>query len=489
MKEVLILANEFQVLTVETSDGGPVIRRKNISDITPKSASGVALSVSGLVAEFSDGADNLPLTALSVGIEAIQSGSGDPSPENIRTISGWTGAKIRRTGKNLWGGDAVLADVKDAIPSATADAAARTVRFRGNAAVNHATICGDLKRYAVRFKPDTQYTFFITGQTDGSVGTNLRIKYTDGTNYDFNFTAAGEKESLRIVSLAGKSVLALNKVYRNTQFTTLCADECGIFEGVVTAEEFEPYRGEEVAVDWESAAGEVYGGTLNVLTGELSVTHKKITVTNVSPNKPMGSVYAPITIGAFGTIAPTASGNLCNMLVGYSGVASTLPEGRYMLLNSSGYNQAQANIRLPGVEVTTPAYNAKLAELAEAGTPLEIVYALAEPEIYQLTPAQMTTLLGENRIFADSGDAEVTYTADTKTYIDNGDAADRAMVAAASGGTASRTYAVGEFLSVGSVLYRVTAAIASGETIQPGVNVTATTVGEQLTALYNLIDS
>ena len=52
--------------------------------------------------------------------------------------------------------------------------------------------------------------------------------------------------------------------------------------------------------------------------------------------------------------------------------------------------------------------------------------------------------------------------------------------------TATRAYSVGELLIVGDALYRVVAAIASGATLTPGTNVTATTVAEQLLLLANL---
>lgn len=42
----------------------------------------------GAVTSFSDGTD-LPLKSLLVNIEPVQSGSGDPSPTNVRPISGW----------------------------------------------------------------------------------------------------------------------------------------------------------------------------------------------------------------------------------------------------------------------------------------------------------------------------------------------------------------------------------------------------------------
>lgn len=50
---------------------------------------------------------------------------------------------------------------------------------------------------------------------------------------------------------------------------------------------------------------------------------------------------------------------------------------------------------------------------------------------------------------------------------------------------ASKPYAVGELLILNNVLYKVTSAIASGGTITPGTNVTATTLAAQILALAN----
>ncbi len=49
--------------------------------------------------------------------------------------------------------------------------------------------------------------------------------------------------------------------------------------------------------------------------------------------------------------------------------------------------------------------------------------------------------------------------------------------------TATRNYSVGDLVIIGDVLYRVTAAIASGETITAGTNVTADTVSAELAEL------
>ena len=64
----------------------PDTRRKKLLTLWPKSAS-------GSLAEFT-ARKALPLTSLTVDIDPVQAGSGDPSPDNVRPITGWTGANI-----------------------------------------------------------------------------------------------------------------------------------------------------------------------------------------------------------------------------------------------------------------------------------------------------------------------------------------------------------------------------------------------------------
>ena len=49
--------------------------------------------------------------------------------------------------------------------------------------------------------------------------------------------------------------------------------------------------------------------------------------------------------------------------------------------------------------------------------PIQLCYELATPLTIQLTPNQVNSLVGVNNIWADSGDTEVEYRADTKLYI------------------------------------------------------------------------
>lgn len=55
-------------------------------------------TASGSVANFPDGAENVPVESLVVNIEPVQAGTGDPSPSNPRPISGWTACTISHSG-------------------------------------------------------------------------------------------------------------------------------------------------------------------------------------------------------------------------------------------------------------------------------------------------------------------------------------------------------------------------------------------------------
>lgn len=158
------------------------------------------------------------------------------------------------------------------------------------------------------------------------------------------------------------------------------------------------------AVDWSTEAGTVYGGTLDVVSGLLTVDRVKKVITSVTDAT---SVYARVRLGAFG-YAKDDGRNVCNMLKEWTGTASSISVGEFKVLNSGGYNIAQAVFKLPGVS-TTAEYNQALQDLNTSGTPLEIVFELSDPISYQLTP-QEVALLTQNNVWSDSGDVTLTYT-------------------------------------------------------------------------------
>ena len=71
-------------------------------------------SASGGIVSFSDGAD-LPLKSLVVDIDPVQSGTGDPSPSNVRPISGWNGVKVARSGESALKPSTAFAETKNGL--------------------------------------------------------------------------------------------------------------------------------------------------------------------------------------------------------------------------------------------------------------------------------------------------------------------------------------------------------------------------------------
>ena len=112
-----------------------------------------------------------------------------------------------------------------------------------------------------------------------------------------------------------------------------------------------------------------------------------------------------------------------------------------------------------------------------SNNPAQITYPLNTPQTYQLTPTEVTALLGQNNVWADCGDVTVEYPADTKLFIQKvNKPTDDDM-------TADTQIASGKYFIIGNTLYLSTTVIPAGDTIIPGTNCTKTDLAEALNAL------
>jgi hypothetical protein len=126
-----------------------------------------------------------------------------------------------------------------------------------------------------KFKPNTQYTllFYVAGGSTGNT-TNLRVFYTDGTTNAGNInyepqTDHSVKRKGMYVTTAGKSVDRIQFInMAGNQY--LLYEESGIYEGIITEEKTESYKGEALTSELPET---VYGGTLDWNTGVLTITH------------------------------------------------------------------------------------------------------------------------------------------------------------------------------------------------------------------------
>ena len=194
-------------------------------------------TASGAIASFVDGADDIPLKSLIVNIDPVQdTSSGDPSPTNICPISGWTGANVWADGKNLL--DPTL--LKD--------------QAGWNA----------IKIYA---PVGTRLTMSTNSPNASSA---------DGLPCYFKRPGEGNGSGTIVNRSHPTTKIVPNEGYveihqRNHSGTVSFADFQWQIEIGVTATDYEPYNGTTIPINWQTEAGTVYGGRLDVLSGKLTV--------------------------------------------------------------------------------------------------------------------------------------------------------------------------------------------------------------------------
>lgn len=174
---------------------------------------------------------------------------------------------------------------------------------------------------------------------------------------------------------------------------------------------------------------------------------------------------------------------------GYANSTTTLPTTVYggtldltngRLVVDRGYIASYNGETLPGAWISDrDVYTGSNSPTTGA----QVVYELATPTITTITPSSLSLLKGLNVVSTNGESVEVTFN-DPVSHDDLDGKLDKTDVATVEGDTASKAYAVNEFMLRSDGFYRVTAPIASGASITSS-NTTKTTIGAVLTALLN----
>ena len=145
----------------------------------------------------------------------------------------------------------------------------------------------------------------------------------------------------------------------------------------------------------------VYGGTLDVLTGVLTIEYVKKTISQFD------GVFGAVTNGycVYSTFSDTTHDiSLINSAFMLSSVFTYSGDGRQVApLWSYGGNSGGLTTQqfiLPSTITSLPEANAWLSGL---DSPLECIFLLATPQTIQLTGQQIATFLGTNHVWCDSG--------------------------------------------------------------------------------------
>ena len=360
-------------------------------------------TASGDIATFADGADGMPIKHLVANIEPVQSGTGDPSPENIRPITGWTGLTGARTGKNLLDTSAVT--------SKTANGITMTVNKDSNGSTTSIVLNGtatasfSLSLGSAVLAPGT----YVFKTLEGGVGTlgTLYVNYSGIINAgSSNVTATLTETKTTNVSISIANGTVVNNVVYYPMIRRAGED--------ATYEPYQPIQ--PISVSWATEAGTVYRGTIDMITGELTVDYALVTINGTNYPTGIAATSAATATALVQVLVPDIA--LVNEYDSGKVISDYLPSTTdYTIYRNASpavaihYDTSAPNrrlwFRLPNI--TTEAD----AKTYLANNPLTVVYALATPQTYHLDPVTVNTLLGNNTVYVDCGSVTVDYPVDT----------------------------------------------------------------------------
>ena len=331
--------------------------------------------------------EGYPLSAV-VSLEPKQAGTGDPSPENVRPISGRNSLQVTRCGKNL---------------------------FSKNTFIQHQTARGKLCwGYVTPILPSGQYSWMAEYKTEDHNAEYIYLDciYTDGTiagplyiatqSGNLTNTEAFNVEKpgmLFIYSAAGTH--ATEESSKKNIEKVLIQIQLGEI-----ADSYEPYQGETSTLTLPET---IYGGTVDAVTGEGSKEWGFVEFDGTeswflypNPNDTVKTFYSTIGIESY----TDYKNALCDRAKFFY---KSWSRKEAWCISSSAVTNA-IYITIPtDIANNVEEWKAYLTAQASAGTPVQVAYKLATPEPFQATGNQaLPAVAGLNTVYTDGDSLDVS---------------------------------------------------------------------------------
>ena len=350
--------------------------------------------------------------AVTSGIGVAQAGSGEPSPDNIRPITGHTGARLTRCGKNLLANSAA---------SATKGGMTYTCNADGSITCTGTSTATQTFAISTDVLPAGSYILSgcpAGGALSGTGTYRLQIDAAmpDGTTVYAGDIGAGAAFTLgdKPVSMTMFIVITREGTHNNLVFRPM------VRRASDPSPEYEPYRGEAYEAEWEAAIG---GGRFDWATGELTTEWEYLALDGTeswdiyTETDDASRRYHFIVVGTKDTYVNGENGGvICSHWLQKLILASTDNIGVH--LHNSAYNEDRLLFR-PDMAVydTADKWKEYLREQAAAGTPVTVVLQRTTPTITQLEAREIVALDGENCLYSTTGSTTVKGRADPGTII------------------------------------------------------------------------
>ena len=348
-------------------------------------------TASGNIASFSDGADDMPIKKLVGTIEPVQTGSGDPSPTNVRPITGHTGMTVTQVGENLWnyipdgtstkleytnlGDGGLKVEVKDAT-------AARFSPLNGTRLKDYNLQVGETYTVWQGVTSPEKLKLFMSNGAGGGW-------HALDPAWTFTYSASMANYNLCVMAVSSYTVGDTQVFYPQ------------LVKGSSIMAPWMHYTSTTIPISWETEAGTVYGGTLDATSGKLTVNQRYIEQPTYTIVDYSGRRAARIAWNINDYPTPTES-TLCT-IAGYSNPAA---DYSWLRVNASAVMVSFS------ASATDEEINAAMQDCA-------FCLPMVEPVSYDIhINPDVTAFLGTNNIWTDTGSVSVEYPADTKLYID-----------------------------------------------------------------------
>ena len=325
-------------------------------------------------------------------IQFEQTGSGDPSPTNIRPITYFTGADMGFTGRNIFDADRASFVVGKYISNTGAITSQSGYKYTD---------------HRIPVKPSTTYT----------------VQF-DKTTQSRGFTVPFYDESDTFISRATAFSSSSSSGHKTGTFTTPsnCAYirfSCGTaFTNIMIEEGSTEHTYDAFCntygIDWSGNAGNVAIGTFDLISGKLTVEAAAVVVREINAVSSTGK-YAIQRLGDYNTIRMQEGTcnclKKCEQTIGYleggsqwrMSYSSTIGDYLGFTINGKPSEEEETD------EDKIAAVNTELATLNHNGTPMVFVYYPKDPVVFQFTPEQIKTIVGTNNSWADPFDVKVEY--------------------------------------------------------------------------------
>lgn len=341
-----------------------------------------------------------PVAAYPLGVtaswEPTQDGSGEPSPDNIRPISGRETVSVERCGGNV----IEFLRTNDSHESVKiAVDAEKNITLNGALTRGANIIIGMCRLHWVAGKTYTMYVKKVGGSASLGSGDGITFAYSLFTQ-DYNRYFRGDTRSTNLNAyIASDAALAetelvfmlqcwrANTVFNNFKF------QIEVIPGTTAPTTYTPYTGQTAALTLPST---VYGGTVDAVTGEGQETWQAKSF-NGTENWALyddGS-SAKFFYTADYTVDSEPLDTICSHFR-----KAAFTRGTIILVYTSVFTDLDA-------------YKDYLTAQYAAGTPVQIAYKLATPTPFTATGAQpIPALPGVNTVLTDADSATVTGRAD-----------------------------------------------------------------------------